>query len=234
MNPLISLEISTSTNFDIQKFNLDETQFLGLYTFNQTQGKGQYNNTWEMFPDQNIAFSFLLKAEDFKASESLLNFHTATVIRNFTANLTRENVEIKWPNDIILNKKKIGGLLIEKKKLGKHQVYIIGFGLNVLQTDFKNFPKAGSILTQCQKSFSLKRIAEGLFEYLTANILKTEHILAEFNAHLFRKDEISTFSLNGIRQNGIIKKADAQGFLWIDLENDGLKKFFHKEIELLY
>jgi BirA family biotin operon repressor/biotin-[acetyl-CoA-carboxylase] ligase len=37
-----------------------------------------------------------------------------------------------------------------------------------------------------------------------------------------------------MRQNGIIKSADRDGFLWIDLENEGLKKFFHKDIEMLY
>lgn len=234
MNPLIYLETSTSTNFDIQRFDLNEADFLGLYTFNQTQGKGQYNNSWEMSPGENLAFSFLLKADGFKASQSLLNFHTATVIRNFIANLTHENVEIKWPNDIILNKKKIGGLLIEKKKLGKDQIYIIGFGLNVLQNNFKNFPKAGSILTQCGQKHDLKAVAENLFDYLVAHILNTKNILAEFNKHLFMKNKVSVFNLNGIRQNGIIKEADESGFLWIDLENDGLKKFFHKEIELLY
>ena len=37
-----------------------------------------------------------------------------------------------------------------------------------------------------------------------------------------------------MRQNGIIRNADENGFLWVDLEKDGLKKFYHKEIELLY
>ena len=59
-------------------------------------------------------------------------------------------------------------------------------------------------------------------------------ILTEYNHELFRKDEISVFQKNDLRQNGIIKNADKNGFLWIDLENEGLQKFFHKEIELLY
>ena len=61
-----------------------------------------------------------------------------------------------------------------------------------------------------------------------------DEILNEFNLHLFKKNEIAVFEKNGIRQNGIIQKMDKNGFLWIDLENEGLQKFFHKEIELLY
>jgi len=56
----------------------------------------------------------------------------------------------------------------------------------------------------------------------------------QFNENLFRKDEISVFEINGERQNGIIKYADEKGELWVDLENDGLKPFYHKEIKLLY
>ena len=46
--------------------------------------------------------------------------------------------------------------------------------------------------------------------------------------------EVSVFEIGKIRQNGIIKNVDEQGYLWIDLENEGLKRFYHKEIKLLY
>lgn len=234
MNPLIYLEISTSTNFDIQKFKNDDSKYLGLYTSNQTNGRGQYNNTWEMQPNLNLAFSYLFNAEDFRARQQLLNFHTATLVRDFIAKLTHQNVEIKWPNDIIIKGKKIGGLLIEKKKINQQEVFIVGFGLNVLQTYFNNHPKAGSLLTQTQQSFKIKEIAEELFDYFTSNILNTDNILEQFNNHLFRKEKISVFLHKNIRQNGIIKYADSDGYLFIDLEIDGLQRFFHKEIELLY
>ena len=234
MSSLIYLKISTSTNIDIQNFKLYESSFLALYTFNQTKGRGQFNNSWEMNPEENLAFSLMLKSECIKISENLFNFHTATIVRNFIANLTKENVEIKWPNDIILNKKKIAGILIEKKKIDNEEVFIIGVGINILQTDFTNFPKAGSLFTQTKRKFDLKDVAKELFNYFQTQITKSENILDKFNEHLFLKEKIGVFNLKNIRQNGIIKNADENGFLWIDLENDGLKKFFHKEIELLY
>ena len=61
-----------------------------------------------------------------------------------------------------------------------------------------------------------------------------EEILEEYNKNLFKKDKISVFEIDGLRQNGIIKSCDEQGFLWIDLENSELQKFYHKEIEMLY
>lgn len=234
MAALLYLKISTSTNDDIQKFDLFEFPYLGLYTFNQSHGKGQYHNTWEMKPEENLAFSLRLKTQEVHCPQPLFNFHTAVIVRDFLANLTSEQVEIKWPNDIILNKKKVAGILLEKLKIQNTEVYVLGIGLNVLQRDFSNLPKAGSILTQTGKRYELREIAEKLFEFLTAQISQPKDILSQYNSHLFLREKVSVFKLNGKGQNGIIKNADQDGFLWIDLEQDGLQKFFHKEIELLY
>ncbi|WP_435523630.1 hypothetical protein [Chryseobacterium indoltheticum] len=58
--------------------------------------------------------------------------------------------------------------------------------------------------------------------------------MAQFNSNLFRKDEVSVFELDNVRQNGIIKNADENGNIWIELEQSGLQSFYHKEIKLLY
>ena len=60
------------------------------------------------------------------------------------------------------------------------------------------------------------------------------NILELYQLHLYRKNEVSVFEKNKVRQNGIIKNVDENGYIWIDLEIEGLQKFFHKEIELLY
>ena len=57
-------------------------------------------------------------------------------------------MKIKWPNDLKKKKKKIAGILIEAKKIENTEVFIIGIGVNVLQTNFDNLPKAGAILSQ--------------------------------------------------------------------------------------
>ena len=64
--------------------------------------------------------------------------------------------------------------------------------------------------------------------------VSSEKILDQYHHFLFKKDEVSVFEIDQIRQNGIIKKVDEQGYLWIDLENEGIKRFYHKEIKLLY
>lgn len=237
MSALFYLKECSSTNDEISKFLLyGDSDFIAVHTFNQTKGRGQYGNTWSSTAEKNLAYTLAVKAEHFTVSDFMFNYYTAIAIRDFLANLTDFDVKIKWPNDMILKNKKIVGILIEKKKFNQNQYFIVGTGFNILQEKFE-ISNAGSLLTQIGRCFDLNDFTLQLHDFLTEklkNIPSEEEILKLFNANLFRKDEISVFEIEKTRQNGIIKKADEKGELWIDLENDGLQSFYHKEVKLLY
>ena len=238
MPSLVYLKKSLSTNDEISDyFTLNKNEITAIYTFDQTKGRGLYGNSWKTLTDQNLAFSFCIQKDKICYGNSLFNYYTAVLFREFFANLTNTEVKIKWPNDLILKNKKFAGILIEAKKINNVEVLIVGIGVNVLQTNFQNLAKAGSILTETGEKVDLRKLAEDLNSFLKENIsaeIPEEKILEKFNEHLFRKNEISVFEINGLRQNGIIKNVDPDGYLWVDLEKDGLQKFFHKEITLLY
>ena len=236
MNSLIYFNNCASTQDELIDFlnqHYLSEDFLAVYTFNQTKGRGQYGNSWENLPEENLAYSFALKTKNINVSDTCFNFYTAILVRDFIANLTKTEVKIKWPNDLILKNKKICGMLFEKKK----NYFVVGIGINILQENFKNLPKAGSVLSQTGLSFELKTFTESLHQYLFEHLVQKEipnNILELYHLHLYRKNEVSVFEKNKVRQNGIIKNVDETGHIWIDLENEGLQKFFHKEIELLY
>ena len=135
MDTLFYIQQCLSTNDEI--INLlkshDGIRELTLYTFDQTKGRGQYGNTWDTAPNQNLAFSMALLQNEVSQSDILFNFHTANILRDFIAKKTETKVEVKWPNDIIIHHKKVSGMLIEKKKIGNNVYFIVGIGLNLLQ-----------------------------------------------------------------------------------------------------
>ncbi|MCQ4140699.1 biotin--[acetyl-CoA-carboxylase] ligase [Chryseobacterium sp. EO14] len=237
MSALFYLKECSSTNDEISKFLLyRDSDFIAVHTFNQTKGRGQYGNTWSSTAEKNLAYTLAVKAENFTVSDFMFNYYTAIAIRDLLANLTDCDVKIKWPNDMILKNKKIVGILIEKKKINQNNYFLIGAGFNILQEKFE-ISNAGSLLTQTGRNFNLNDFTLKLHDFLTEklkNIPSEKEILKLFNTNLFRKDEISVFEIEKTRQNGIIKKADEKGELWIDLENDGLQSFYHKEVKLLY
>ena len=236
MNSLIYFNNCASTQDELIDFlnqHYLSEDFLAVYTFNQTKGRGQYGNSWENLPEENLAYSFALKTKNINVSDTCFNFYTAILVRDFIANLTKTEVKIKWPNDLILKNKKICGMLFEKSK----NYFVVGIGINILQENFKNLPKAGSVLSQTGLSFELKGFTESFHQYLFEHLVQKEipnNILELYHLHLYRKNEVSVFEKNEVRQNGIIQNVDENGYIWIDLENEGLQKFFHKEIELLY
>ena len=237
MSQLFYLKDCPSTNDEISKFLLYEnSDFMTLYTFNQTRGRGQYGNTWSSTAEKNLAYTLAVKTQNFTLSDFMFNYYTAIIIRDYLANLTENKVKIKWPNDIILKNKKIAGILIEKKKINQNNYFIIGCGINVLQEEFDEISNAGSLFTQTGEEFKLEEFTLNLNEFLVEklkNIPSEEEIMDLFNSSLFRKDEISVFEVNKTRQNGIIRRADKNGELLIEFE-DGLHSFYHKEIKLLY
>lgn len=238
MSELFYRNECSSTNDEISQVLLyPQSNFVGFFTFNQTKGRGQYGNIWTSTAEQNLAYSLALKTSSVEHSDFMFNYYTAIAVQTYLANLTEKIVKIKWPNDIIVQNKKVAGILIEKKKINHENYFIIGIGINILQEKFHEISNAGSLLTQIGERFNLNEFTENLHLFLIEklkNIPNENEILAQFNSNLFRRDEISVFELNNVRQNGIIKNCDENGRLWVELEEDGLQSFYHKEIKLLY
>src|SRR5690606_14905064 len=99
MAGLFYLKECKSTNDEISSFLHSEiTDLTAVYTFHQTNGRGQYGNTWESAPNLNLAFTVAVPVADFGGGSTFVNFRTAALLTDFLAKLTNVKVEIKWPN----------------------------------------------------------------------------------------------------------------------------------------
>lgn len=237
MDDLFYVNKCSSTNDEISNVLLyHDLDFTALYTFCQTKGRGQYGNRWISSSEKNLAYTLAVKNSAFDHSDFLFNYYTAICVQTYVSQLTGNEVQIKWPNDIILNKKKIAGILIEKKNINQEVYFITGIGINILQENFDEISNAGSLLTQTGQRFSMKIFAENFHSFFIEklkNIPSEDEIMSHLNEHLFRKDKISVFEIDGLKQNGIIRNAEKNGKICIELET-GVQSFYLKEIKLLY
>jgi len=140
----------------------------------QTAGRGRFHNRDWFSPYGGLWFSVLLRpminVEKLKGFSLLPSISSAWAIRK----LTDLNASIKWPNDIIVENKKIGGTVIESKINIKKNIYsVIGIGINAnfLEEAFPQHlsTKATSILQQTGKEIQL--------DILLITILKKMHEL---------------------------------------------------------
>lgn len=128
-----------------------------VYTFSQTNGRGSKGRSWSSEPFKSLALSILLKNPPDKVLSPL------PLIMGLSATLAFEKlgfkVNLKWPNDLLIDGKKVAGLLCEGEFFGETRSIVCGIGVNLLQTkeDFKreNLPFAGSIYSQTEKILSV-------------------------------------------------------------------------------
>ncbi len=231
--PLQYFEEINSTN-DYIRENPDgfESDFSGVFTFNQTKGRGLRGNTWISEPGKNIAMTFCLMDKT-SLVHTTLSFWVALMVRDFIENTTQAPTFIKWPNDILIRQKKICGMMIEKSG----NIYVIGIGINVLQEQFFGLPKVSSLISLSPKKYILKDLVKSLMSHFQENLDLLDHpfaLLEKYNSHLFGKDKVMTFQIDGLKTNGIIRKVDGNGLLWVELDNKGMQNFRIKEIEFLY
>jgi BirA family transcriptional regulator, biotin operon repressor / biotin---[acetyl-CoA-carboxylase] ligase len=100
----------------------------------QTKGRGRGQNKWKS-PKGGLWFSIILRSRLSGQTLPLLQFLTAVATRTAVENETGLGVKLKWPNDLVIGKAKLGGILIESKTLGAQVSFaILGVGLNINQS----------------------------------------------------------------------------------------------------
>jgi BirA family biotin operon repressor/biotin-[acetyl-CoA-carboxylase] ligase len=97
----------------------------------QTSGRGRSGARWVSAPGKNILCSILLT--DCSLDAELLPLAIAVAVAETIGRCAKTEAKIKWPNDIIINNKKIAGILIESVKSDRHSTYVIGIGINCHQ-----------------------------------------------------------------------------------------------------
>ena len=120
----------------------------------QTNGVGTHGRIWHTDEQNNIAFSFFINTNCKVSLIDGITIEVAETILEVFKNLYNIELEIKVPNDIVHNKKKIGGILCQTKLNGELVKYIvIGIGLN---TNKKHFTEdIENIASSIKKEFGI-------------------------------------------------------------------------------
>jgi BirA family transcriptional regulator, biotin operon repressor / biotin---[acetyl-CoA-carboxylase] ligase len=214
-----------------------------VYTHKQTQGKGQRGNSWIAEPQQNTTLSLILQPTFLRSKNSFYLSKIAAlalhdVLTGFLA-AGQFDIKIKWPNDMLVNSKKIAGVLIENSLLHDSlQWSVIGIGLNVNQRNFKTLPEATSLNLLTGAVIDLETVSESLFAHFEKWYLRLKKgefrlINEAYHKALFRFDQNATFEQNGKRFNGKIKEVNEGGLLVVETES-GLSNYEIKDIRIIY
>ena len=204
----------------------------------QSGGNGQRDKVWESNTNENLLLSVVIEPRKSISKKFEISKIVSLSICDLLTYLGL-NPEIKWPNDILVSKQKIAGILIQNKLQGNLIIHsIIGIGLNINQIEFKDYsPKAASLQLLLNKKFDIDKIKMQLLHLLSDRIEKYRVGIfqqEEYLKVLYLKDKVAAFETKGRKIMGIIKEVSQDGRLLIQLEDDKITEFENQTIKYLF
>jgi|TARA_B110001469_G_C9630985_1_gene315622 BirA family biotin operon repressor/biotin-[acetyl-CoA-carboxylase] ligase len=165
-----------STNIYALELLRQKKGFTGtvIVTDFQTKGKGQQGKIWESEKGKNLQFSIIISPKLAVEKQFELSQFVAICLRQWLDSMSVSVVQIKWPNDILVNGKKIAGVLIENSIQGQEISHsVIGIGLNVNQVGFSIFSRlATSLKKELNKNVDMDKALTSFLELFKSNYLK--------------------------------------------------------------
>ncbi len=239
---LIKLDLVESTNnYAMQLIDGNTAQHgLTVVAREQTKGKGQRGKAWLAARGQSLLMSIIVVPKHHLNDQFLFNASIVVAIANVLQNLDNElRVKIKWPNDIIVNDKKAGGVLIENVLRGSAWTHsVIGFGLNVQQASFPDdLPHATSLKIAAGREFEPDELAELLHTAIMETVdgqRDSDQQIAEYNNYLFKAGGQQAFSDANGAWTARIVRACTNGTLEVQLPNGDMATYQHGEVLWVY
>ena len=241
-NTVYSYEEIDSTNAEAMRLAKDGEKHGTLVTAKkQYAGRGRRGRTWESEDADNIYMSLLLRPK-FSAEKApmltlVMAYSVAKVLRE------REDLEvkIKWPNDLVIGKKKICGILTEMKMEERAiSSVIIGVGINV---NVENFPKelrdkATSLKKEAGREFCCTDLIAKIMESFEENYNR----FAETEDVSFMQDEYNEMLVNCGKQVRILEPnneyeafalgINEEGELLVEKEDGKIERVFSGEVSV--
>ena len=187
----------------------------------QTQGRGRQGRSWHSRMGECLTFSVAWTFEQTQAELSALALVVALACQQALVGLGVP-VQIKWSNDLVVGRDKLGGILIETVRTGGKTVAVMGIGLNFVLP--KEVPQATSIQAIAPHALTVSQVLAAILQSLAALLTQfAEHgfaaLLADYEvAHRDQGRYVRLLQGDAVVQEGEVLGVTAQGALRLQTE----------------
>ena len=249
INKVYYLDSVDSTN-KFAKLETSDDDILIVADY-QSKGRGRFERAWQSDKGKNITVTLVKKLDISKVH--LVNFYTSYVILRALKEVTESSASgseglfrLKWPNDVLLNSKKIAGVLTELVSINDvPKKFIIGIGVNVNQNFFTDdfTEKATSLSKFFGKEFEINLVINAIIRIFYENLmlLSQESILMELwrlNTDIFGRQVGFRLTENGEELCGEVVEVSDDGGIKIKISDNNNSKnistFYTGEISFIY
>jgi BirA family transcriptional regulator, biotin operon repressor / biotin---[acetyl-CoA-carboxylase] ligase len=244
-NSIFLPEVDSTNSYAIDLLkNVNLPEGTVIHTAHQKTGRGQRGSVWTAEPLSNVTASLIIRPTFLDLKNQFLLYQiTALACYDTMSDLLNKSqidIKIKWPNDILVNGKKIAGILIENNLTGATINWsVIGIGINVNQESFPDLPRATSVKMITGESIAYNSALERFcrhFEkyYLALKQGRTEPITERYLSLLFGLNERLDFSMNDKKRSLLVTGVSSKGLLQLEDEAGLNIEADVKQLEWLY
>jgi BirA family biotin operon repressor/biotin-[acetyl-CoA-carboxylase] ligase len=240
---IVFYEKLDSTNSAALDFAEKEGEGLVVLADSQEKGRGRRGRVWLSPAGANIYMSVVLKPETIPEDTILITLMAAVACATALRNVAGIDVRIRWPNDLMVSDKKLGGILTELKVSGKKIAFaIVGIGIN-LNIDTKILPAeirdlATSVRDETGETQSRERVVAELMNEMSRwySVFKKadrEAILSAWrslNSTIGRQVEVMTGQGT---YEGLAEAVDDEGMLLLRLRSGEVKRINSGDLRML-
>lgn len=238
-NVIILDEVASTNTYLMQQKNVAHATCVAAHI--QSKGKGRRGRTWVSQLGASLTFSLVWRFQCGAAALSGLSLAVGVALMRTLHSFDINQAQLKWPNDILINGKKLAGILIELQgDLDGPSTAVIGIGINLIlpkalieaidqPTTDLNTVSDNPINQNILLGTLLKHLAEVLsqFEQFGFVDLRDEWV----NYHAYHQQPVRMLLPNGTEVLGVVKNVADDGILLVDTAL-GLQRFSAGEISL--
>jgi BirA family biotin operon repressor/biotin-[acetyl-CoA-carboxylase] ligase len=145
----------------------ETNKIVALFTDNQMFGKGQRGNTWNSTPNDSLALTIAFPiTQPLESDWVVTNKAIAVQICNTVNSYLNQDLQLKWPNDLFLLDKKLGGLLMEIHQDQGCRWLLVGIGINVARVPQEHSGTAISMMDCADQEMNKEEVACTIVESL--------------------------------------------------------------------
>ena len=133
-------KVKSTNNSAIRIIKNSKTEYGMIVANKQTNGRGQYGKKWISY-DGNLFVSFFYKLENLTVSLKQITKINCLLVKKLLSIYYKKKIIFKKPNDLLINKKKICGILQENISKINKRYLIVGIGINLIKNpNLRNYP----------------------------------------------------------------------------------------------
>ncbi len=206
----------------------------------QTGGKGQRGKVWVDRHGESLLMSIILIPQCDIKNQFSFNAAISVAIANVLQKLAEvPAIYIKWPNDMIINDKKAGGILIENVLRGNKWTHCVaGIGINIKQEKFHvELPYATSLRMASGREFETQKVRNDIIESIlsaTASFKPKGNSLEHYNALLYKRGQQQQFSDSTGQWSATVLNVHDNGTLEVEMENGERALYHHGQVEWVW